>query len=296
MTPAPQRTTLAAPASIDGVGLFTGRQVRCIIRPAHGPGLVFRRLDLDEQPEIPAHIRALSSQPVHPAFARIPPRHTCLQAQGAAVITTEHLMAALAGLGVTDAEIELDAPELPIGDGSALHFIDAILSAGLRPMGDEAAPIEPREPLSVESADGRASITAEPLDPGEPPVWRYLLDYGPDAPIPPHEASWNGGPETFRDRIAPARTFSLREEAEQMQSLGLFKGFAPRDLLVIDRDGRPIDNAWRHPEEPARHKLLDLIGDLALAGAPIHARITSRGGGHALNHDMARALARAGSP
>lgn len=286
------RRTLATPAAIEGVGLFTERPVRCTIRPAEHGGIVFCRTDLASRPMIPATIRELCRTPVHPAFAQIPPRHTALAAAPnrpeTAVYTTEHLLGALVGAGVTDALVELDAPELPIGDGSAALFTDAITRAGITDLPHHTEPIVLTEPVAV--ADGAATITAEPLRHGGTPSYTYTLDYGPDAPIKPQTATWQGDPGDFLANIAPARTFSLAAEAAQMQALGLFRSFTPRDLLVIDDAGNPIDNAWRFADEPARHKLLDLIGDLALTGRPIHARITAIRAGHALNHQMARAL------
>ncbi len=287
------RQTLAREVAIEGIGLFTEHPVRCVIKPGGGRGIAFRRVDLPDAPTIPATIGALCGTPVHPAFAQIPPRHTALANADharAIVYTTEHILAALHGLGVTDATIELDAPELPIGDGSAQLFTDAIAGVGLVPTDATIRPLVLTEPVTVSSPDGSATLTAEPLGPGEQPSYTYHLDYGRRAAVPAQTARWLGDPRAFCREIAPARTFSLAAEAAQMQALGMFRSFTPRDLLVIDDTGSPIDNAWRFADEPARHKLLDLIGDLALVGRPLAARITSTRGGHALNHAMARAL------
>jgi len=295
MSAALQRRTLAGPAAIEGVGLFTEQRVRCTILPARpGDGLAFLRTDAPGPARIPATVSALSSQPIHPAFARIPPRHTVLadpRNPGALVCTTEHVLGALAGLSITDALIELDGPEPPIGDGSAAHFVEAVERAGTRSLEAAIEPLTVHSVLTVRSDDGSAAITLEPLPPGERPSYQYHLDYGPGGPIPPHSAAWDASPDAFAERVARARTFSLRAEAAQMQALGLFRSFTPRDLLVIDDQGRPIENAWRSEDEPALHKLLDLVGDLALVGRPIHARITASRSGHALNHALARALA-----
>ncbi len=296
-TPHP-RQTLGSPAKVQGIGLFTERDVCCVIRSARaGDGLRFVRTDLPGQPTIPATIGALCDTPVHPAFAAIPPRHTALASPDDAacvVYTTEHVLGALAGLGIPDATIQLDAPELPIGDGSAQLFTEAIIEAGIVTLDGCIEGLVIAEPIVVKSPDGHASIRAEPLGPGEAPSFRYELDFGPGAPIPPQVATWHADSResfnTFSREIAPARTFSLAAEAAQMQSLGMFKAFTPRDLLVIDDAGVPLDNAWRFDDEPARHKLLDLIGDLALVGCPLCAHITSTRGGHSLNHAMAKAL------
>ncbi|MDQ7014668.1 MAG: UDP-3-O-acyl-N-acetylglucosamine deacetylase [Planctomycetota bacterium] len=301
--PAPPRRTLATPAVVQGIGLFTEHPATCTIAPADaGTGVRFCRTDLPGSPTVPATIASLADRPVHPAFASIPPRHTAVassQHPDAIVYTTEHLLAALLGMGVTDATIEINTNELPIGDGSALLFTDAITAAGLRDVAnttpaDTIAPLTLDAPITVTSPDRRASITAEPLGPHDTPSYRYQLDYGPAAPIPPQHAEWCSDTSDFLDRIAPARTFSLAAEAQQMQALGLFRSFTPRDLLVIDDTGAPINNTWRSEAEPARHKLLDLIGDLALVGRPLHARVVATHAGHALNHAMARALVAAG--
>ena len=303
MSSAPEATrrTLATAAIVEGVGLFTEKRVRCSILPSDpGTGLCFRRTDLPDANDVRAEIDSLATTPVHPAFAQIPPRHTAVTASGspeAVVYTTEHILAALIGMGITDARVELDGAEVPIDDGSAVVFTDAIAGAGVRDTEPptHVAPLTIDTTIVVSSPDGNASITAEPLGPGERPSYRYELDYGQSAPVPPQSAEWHGDTADFRDNIAPARTFSLAAEAQQMQALGLFRSFSPKDLLVIDDAGTPIDNAWRGDAEPARHKLLDLIGDLALVGRPIHARVIAVRAGHALNHAMASALIEAGA-
>ena len=297
--PALSRRTLATPAVVEGIGLFTEHSAKCTLLPADaGTGICFCRTDLPGSPTIAATIAALTDRPVHPAFASIPPRHTAVasgQHPDAIVYTTEHLLAALVGLGITDALIEIDTNELPIADGSALLFTDSIEAAGLRDLdsntpADTITPLTLDAPITITSPDRRASITAEPIGPDDTPSYRYNLDYGPAAPVPPQHAEWSGNTRDFLSSIAPARTFSLAAEAQQMQALGLFSSFTPRDLLVIDDAGAPIDNTWRGESEPARHKLLDLIGDLALVGRPLHVRIVATHAGHALNHAMARAL------
>jgi len=143
-----------------------------------------------------------------------------------------------------------------------------------------------REPVEVRA--GEALIRATPLAPGEPLEYTYQLDYGPASPLPAQQASWRGDPHDFEATIAPARTFSLQREAEMAQSLGLFRHLSPEDLVVVGDDGTPISNAWRFEHEPARHKLLDLIGDLALLGRPLHTRVVATRSGHALTHEFCR--------
>ncbi|MGP1273329.1 MAG: UDP-3-O-acyl-N-acetylglucosamine deacetylase [Phycisphaerales bacterium] len=295
MTPGLVR--LRAEASLEGPGLFTGRAARLAVAPAAaGTGLVF----VVAGRRIPARIEHLETEPVVPAFASVPARHTNLSADGATAVTVEHALAALAGLGVADAELrleDLDDPsrttvEVPIGDGSAQALVEALRHAGLEPTELETPVILVRETITVQD-DAGGMLVAEPA---ALPDCSYLLDYGgTSAPVPKQSSRWTledaDSRRTFAEQIAPARTFSLRAEAEQMQKLGLFASFTPADLLVLDDDGSPIDNSLRFENEPARHKLLDLIGDLALAGRPILGRVSAYRSGHALNHEMARRLA-----
>jgi len=277
------RRTLAGPVRVEGVGLFTGNPVAAEFLPAEQGGL---RVDPGPGP-FPATIDHLDRRAAHPAFAAMPARNTALAAgpDRPPVFTVEHALAALAGLGVTDAVVRVTGGELPIGDGSAALFTGPILDRGLRELPGRVAPIVPRARLEL--VEGPASLSIEPAD---RPEFRYELDYGPGAPIPPQSASWAGDAEAFAAEIAPARTFCLRAEAEAMHAMGLFRHLTPRDMLVFG-DAGPIDNTLRSPDEPARHKLLDLIGDLALAGRPIMARVVARRSGHAMNHEAARRLA-----
>jgi len=291
-----RRRTLAAPAAIQGRGLFTGQHASLFILPADGgTGVTLRRADKPGS-SAPASIDSLAKQP-----PGMPARNTTL-ATGAGVtfLTVEHILSALTGLGITDALIELDGGEAPIGDGSAVFLVDALLRAGVATIDAEVEAIRLGREIVVLA--GGARVVARPR---EAPGCSYLyeLDYGAGSAIGAQQASWEsietGGSEAltasaraYIAEVAPARTFCLQSEAEQMRAMGLFKGFSPRDLLVIGPDG-PIDNEYRFENEPARHKLLDLIGDLALAGGgrPIQADIVATRAGHALNHEMARAIA-----
>lgn len=283
-----QRITPAQPAALEGIGLFSARASRITIHPATTPvGIVF---EIDGH-SIPAHIDALSERPPHPAFAHLKPRCTTLSDEHRSVATVEHILSALAGLGITDARIQIegDTPhtEIPILDGSAQPFARAVLSAGQRTLEDPIEPLRVREPIRVESGD--ASILIEPSDtPNYIPSYTYNIDY-PGTPIGKASARWSGDPQQYARSVAPARTFCLEHEAQQMHATGLFTHLTPRDMLVIDDKG-PIDNDYRLPDECARHKLLDLIGDLALVGAPLCAKITATRSGHALAHQAARAI------
>ncbi len=294
------RRTLAAPATLAGAGLFSGRRVSLRILPAQsGVGIAFRRADLPGTPAIPASIERLASSPERlglPAALRA--RSTNLahpDRPDAVVLTTEHILSALAGLGVTDATIELDAPEVPIGDGSARPFTEAILAAGIvdapPASGAPLTPLTLRAEVRVADAAGPSIVALPREEPGC--SFEYRLDYGPSAPLAPQTASLTLGTPGAADRyareIAPARTFCLEAEARAMRAMGLFADLSPRDMLILGPAG-PIDNALRFPDEPARHKLLDLIGDLALIARPLQARIVADRSGHALNQALARAL------
>jgi len=287
------RRTISTPAHIQGLSLFTARDARLDVLPApSGTGILMHRTDADHPP-IPAVLGSLSAEPVHPALASLGARCTTLGAHGATVSTAEHLLAAISGLGITDAVIELDGPEVPILDGSSRGFVDMLLGAGLQDLEDSIEPIVVRD--RRETSRGAASIVAEPLDdPDAPTVYEYRLDYGPEQhAIAPQSARWEqyapDSQRVFIDQIAPARTFSLAHEAELLRGAGLFTHLTPRDMLVLGPEG-PLDNELRFENEPARHKLLDLVGDLALVGRPIRARITATRSGHALNHALAAML------
>ncbi len=285
------RRTVAGPARVRGAGLFSGAPAEVVIHPdTHG--IVFRRTDLPGSPTIPANPAAIVDDPRRFGLPLpVPARSTTLTAGpgGPVVLTVEHILSALFGLGITDARVDLDGPEIPIGDGSAGAFVDALVAAGTSEIGPGNQPIVPAESVTV--GDERVgTVTAAPrARPGC--SFRYELDYGPGAPIPAQAAQWSPG-DDYAAAVAPARTFCLAAEAEAMRAAGLFSKLTPRDMLVIGPSG-PIENAYRFPDEPARHKLLDLIGDLALAGGPIQADFVARRSGHALNHALCRALVRA---
>lgn len=277
------RRTIARPVALQGPALFTGLDASMSVLPAPaGTGIVLRT----GEDEAPATIAQLSDKPVHPAFAGRRPRCTTLAVGTHTVAMTEHALGALAGLGITDAIIETRARELPIDDGSAGTLTAEILDAGVTILNDTIEPIRLREPIEFRDKD--AVITAEPFDGID---YAYHLDYGQGSPIPAGTARWTGDADDFARSIAPARTFSTSEEAEQARAAGLFTRFTPADLLVIGPGG-PVDNMWRFADEPARHKLLDLIGDLALLARPLHARVRAHKSGHADTHALCRLILR----
>ncbi len=270
--------TVKAPASFAGTGLFTAAPATATIRPAPpNSGIRFRRSDLPGQPEIPASVE----------FVIDAPRRTVLKQSGVSIETVEHCLGALAGLGVDNALVEVSGPELPAGDGSASAFIDAIEFAG--GLIEQDAPREPiviAEPITVR--DGDTTLAALPSEATSLELL-YMLDYGEHSPLTRQAHAFSLDDGSFAKHIAPARTFSTAAEAQAAQAMGLFKHLTPREMLVIGEHG-PIDNAYRFDNEPVRHKLLDLLGDISLVGRPIHGRIVAFRSGHALNHQLARAI------
>ncbi len=296
------RRTLRRTASIEGPGLFSGQPVGVTLHPrdagAADPGIRFSVRDahgVNGHPPVLAHVANVRQQP----------RHTVLQGEGFAVETVEHLLAALAGLGVTDADIELAdlrdadaAPEgavsleVPMGDGSSRVFVDAVGEAGVVPLAGAARPLVIDRPIYVNDGDSTLAALPGPTDAleiiysfdGPAPVGRqahsFRLNHG--------EAPSDGGP--FLSELAGARTFIFAAEAEALKQRGWGGHLSYSDLLVLDADGPLGGNALRWPDEPVRHKVLDLIGDLSLVGRPLCGRIVAHKSGHALNHQLARAL------
>lgn len=282
------RKTLSARATLEGKGLFTGQPCKLTFAPAQS-GLRFLRTDIAAP--IPVHFSRIDHAPIHPAFGTLKARSTNLMCCHGLAATVEHALSALNGLGVTDCTIEIDAPELPILDGSARPFVDAILQAGLTDVPGAIEPLTLETPIIVaEHTNKLFNITATPR---EEPGWSitYELDYGPAADIPTQSFTWDGSADTYAKTIASARTFCTELEANNFTRNGLFKDLSPADMLVIGKNG-PIDNAYRMDNEPAAHKLLDAIGDFALAGRPIQADITCHRTGHALNHRFAQMVSR----
>lgn len=278
------RRTVAGVTHVEGFGLFTDAPARLEIHPAQsGAGVVVRRAGAHAD----AVVGRLSARPAHPAFATLSARCTGVDlSDGTPAFTIEHVLSALAGLGITDALLVLEGPEIPIMDGSALPFIHAIERVGTREL--PGGPAAPRldAPIVVGDPHGiRVEIHQD-----EQLSMHFHLDYGPGSPIARQSAHWDGSPAGYREQIAPARTYCLLHEAEAMRHLGLFARLSPADFVVFGPSG-PIENTLHWDDEPARHKLLDLIGDLALGGLPFPSmRVEAFGSGHALHHKAAAAL------
>jgi len=266
--------TLAGRAEIEGVGLHSGAMSRVRLAPASRPGFWVGWLDAADAP----------LQRLEPGQVCETTLCTALNLGGRRLATVEHLLAALAGTGLTQATIWVDGPELPLLDGSALPWVHLIAEAGLRQLGPRAAVPRLDRPLTLQ--DGSSFVTALPaaglhlgaaIDFDQPAIGRQVLALALS-------------PRTFVAEIAPARTFGLLSQVEQLRAAGLIRGGALDNALVCDGE-RWLNPPLRFADEPVRHKILDLLGDLALVGLP-QAQVFAYRGSHRLHTDLAAALER----
>ncbi len=272
--------TIAQGVSRQGIGLHSGQitTVRLLPAPVER-GRYFVRVDLPDGGAIAASLAQVGETTLS----------TELRAGKATIRTVEHLLAAVATAGITALRIEVDGPEIPLLDGSAQDWVEAIATVGTQPLdGPAPTPLMVKEPLTVQ--DGDAFVTAIPA-----PTLQlsYGVDY-PYAPIGQQWHSWQPGREDFATTIAPARTFGFADQIEQLRTLGLIKGGSLENALVCDRK-QWLNPPLRFANEPVRHKLLDLVGDLSLLGAFPCAHILAYKASHHLHIQFARALAHAQS-
>lgn len=273
------QTTIRRQIALVGTGLHSGRPARLLIRPAGAEqGIWFKRTDIGAGDRlVPAMWDAVCDTALNTRIGN---------ADGVTVSTVEHLMAALAGCGVTNALIEIDGPEVPIMDGSARRFVQEILRAGLRSLD---APLRALRVLSrVEVAHGDAMAALEPADMLE-------IDYEiafPDRAIGRQHRLFRAAPGAFEAELADSRTFCRRVEVEAMQSRGLALGGTLENAIVVEGGAVLNPEGFRHPDECVRHKMLDALGDLALAGAPILGRYVGRRAGHAVTNRLLHKLFR----
>ena len=268
--------TLAHPATLAGTSLHTGASVTLTLKPAPaGHGLKFRRIDLPDQPFIEAHVSNV--QKVE--------RATTLAQGSVKVHTVEHVISALIGMGVDNAIIEMDANEPPIGDGSARPYVECIKKAGIEKQSELRGIFEIREPIHQETRDG-SLITIVP----DKSFRVSCTQVGPDGRMTQYY-SIEVTPENYEREIAAARTFVFYEDIQPLMEKGLIKGGSLENAVVIRGDAVMSKEPLRFPEEFARHKILDIIGDLALAGRRIMGHVIAVKPGHGPNTDMARRLA-----
>ncbi len=266
-------STIEKGFTVSGIGLHSGAITQVTILPANlGEGRYFVRVDLPENPIIPAHVSCVKQTTLS----------TELGVNNATVRTVEHLLAALVGCGIENARIEIDGPEVPLLDGSAKNWVEGIIKSGFIPRElTSGSPII--YPIWVR--DGDAFVAAVPA-----PETRF--SYGIDFPyeaIGNQWVSWNAKKEPFRDFIAPARTFGFAEQIEQLKEAGLIKGGSLENALVCDGQGW-VNPPLRFDNEPVRHKLLDLIGDLSLLGTIPQAHFLAYKASHKLHVELAQKI------
>lgn len=273
----PQRT-LETPVTLFGRGLLAGKRVRIRFTPAPpGTGLVFLRTDLR-----PALAIAATWENVTGTH-----RRTTLGEPPFQVSLVEHVLAALAGLRIDNCQIELDSSEPPGLDGSAMPYVEALCDAGIELQQTPRDIWTVERPITVQQ--GRSTLTIHPTDADELRI-SYLLDYGPDSSLIQQKHTLNVTPESFRRELAHCRTFVLDHEADELVRQGIGRHITPADILVFGPKG-PIDNRLRHANEPARHKILDIIGDLALLGLDLRGHVVACRSGHPLNVELVRVMA-----
>jgi len=259
--------TLAQPLNFTGIGLHTGRPVQVTIAPAGANhGLRFVRADLPGKPEILAHYTRVVDTT----------RATTLGEGGFTLSTVEHLLAALRGLGVDNARIKVEGPELPIMDGSAEPFSRLLNEAGLRQLPWPRAYVLIRKPVELKQGDQWMRVT-----PGEPSI-TYTIDFNHPL-IRRQRYSVSLQSEKFCSEIAPARTFGFLKEVQYLQTRGLALGGSLENAVVLDDAGVLNPGGLRFPEECVRHKILDAMGDLALLGLPLLGRLEVGRGSHQLH-------------
>ncbi len=264
--------TLKKSIATAGVGLHSGEMVRLWLRPAPaGHGIRIHRLGSTEH--IPARVDAAQDL----AYA------TRLGVGEAAVSTVEHLLAALSGLEIDNVLVELDGPEIPIKDGSALPFVELIERAGVVEQSEPSSSLRVLAPIEVR--DGDKWIRVEPAP-------ELVVDYriAFDNPTIGYQRFVGAiDPETFKSALAPARTFGFLKEVDYLRSRGLIRGGSLTNCVVVD-GAKILSGELRFNDEFVRHKVMDMIGDLALLEYPLMAKVTAHKAGHSLHAALSRAL------
>ncbi len=279
-----RRRTLMTAIGCVGTGLHSGRRVSLTLRPAPaGSGIRFRRTDIGLE------VAARYDNVVETRLC------TALGLPGGdrarSIATVEHVMAALAGCGVDDALVEVDGPEAPVLDGSAAPFVFLLDCAGLSPQaGTAAQAIEVLRPVRVQDGEGPDAAWAELAPTPRSGLEASLTIDFPATAIGRQSLALRLSPRTFRAALADARTFTLAEEVAALRAAGLARGGSLANAVVVDGPLVLNPGGLRRPDEFVRHKLLDAVGDLALAGAPLRARFSGHRSGHGLNNRLLRAL------
>lgn len=279
---APKQHTLGSEVVVRGKGLLLGEDATVTIKPAPiNHGIVFVRTDLDPPAYVPAVVTNVAERARRTTLKAGPPSNATIE-------TVEHCMSAFAGLRIDNALVEITGPELPCGDGSAAPFVDPIMEVGVIEQDAPRRIFKITEPIILEdNAPGNdgAMLAAFPCKEDEFKLI-FDLDYGPNSHRIKRQSQafeFNNG--NYVHELARARTYSLREEAQALWERGMCRHLSPKDVLVIGDEG-PIDNAYRFDNEPVRHKVVDLLGDLYLIGGEVHGRFVAHRSGHSLNRRM----------
>lgn len=261
-----QRKTINTDVSITGIGLHSGIYTTVELHPARaGSGITFVRADLDG-----LRIPALQASTTALDYA------TTVGKDDVQVGTVEHLLAAIMACGLTDIDIHIDGPEVPIIDGSALPFMHLIDAAGVRELSAELPVLRVRQPLEIVSGDKSIRIV-----PANRLIIKYRIDFDHPA-IGRQSLQFDFGQDSFLRKIAPARTFGFMRDVEKMRAAGLARGGSVENAIVLDDRG-VVNGPLRFRDEFVRHKVLDLVGDLALIGRPLVGEITAQRAGHAMH-------------
>lgn len=271
------QNTLKSPATFTGFGLHGGAPVRMVVTPAPADhGIWFRRSDIaDRDPMVPARWDAVT------------PSRLCTvieNADGVSISTIEHIMEALAGFAVHNALIEIDGPEVPILDGSAVPFIAGFLAVGLQELDRPIPALRVLKPVEVRDGDAVAR-----LEPAEMLEIAFRIDFS-DPAIGVQERRLNMANGAFVRELSDSRTFCRQSDVDAMRANGLALGGTLENAVVFDGNQVLSPGGLRHVDEPVRHKMLDAVGDLALAGGPILGRYIGERAGHALTNRLLRAL------
>ncbi len=270
-----KQRTLASPSSLTGTSLHTGEQVTLTLHPApSGHGFKFRRSDLPDEPLVEAHVSRV----------RTVERATTLVEGNAKIHTVEHVLSALTGLGVDNALIEMNANEPPIGDGSAAAYVETIRRAGIVEQEAGRVVFAPTEPIHIETTGG-SLLTIIPDE-----KFRVsCTQVGPDGRFTQFFTA-EITPEFYEKEIAPARTFVFYEDVKPLMDKGLIRGGSLENAVVARGDSVLSKEPLRFPDEFVRHKILDIVGDLALSGRRLRGHVIAVKPGHGPNAELTRAM------
>ncbi len=271
------QNTLRTSVTFKGVGLHSGAPVTMTLKPAAGGnGIWFKRTDIELGDAMIPAIYDMAIQT--PLCTRL------VNGAGVSVSTVEHIMAALAGCGVHNALIEIDGPEVPILDGSSVEFVRGIMARGVQPQSAPVLAYEILKPVTVERDGARATLMPE-----DRLIIEFEIDF-PDAAIGRQRKTLDMRNGAFARELCDSRTFCRQSDVEAMQHNGLALGGTLDNAVVVDGEAVLSPGGFRHPDEAVRHKMLDALGDLALAGGPILGRYIGEKAGHSLTNELLRKL------